>query len=259
MPLAVCGGHGTVLDELPIAGGVRAVRVAHPPGMALTTHAHDTTKLCVVLAGGVTERHGIDIVAPRPFDVLLRPAHSSHENQYHAVGARSLVVELDPRDPRVRALPPLDEVAVALALGDAGARLAGARGARELEAAVTSTLTQLAAACRPLPRWLRAARERLVERLADPPSLGDLARTVGIHPVHLAQTFRTRYGLTIRRFVRLHRVFRAQELVARRPLAAIAAEVGFADQSHMTRAFRAERQAPPGAIRELVDSGHTRP
>ena len=56
--------------------------------------------------------------------------------------------------------------------------------------------------------------------------------------------------MTVRRFIRLHRVFRARAaLVEARPLAAIAAEVGFADQSHMTRAFRAERQIAPGALR----------
>jgi AraC-like DNA-binding protein len=58
--------------------------------------------------------------------------------------------------------------------------------------------------------------------------------------------------MTVRRFVRLHRVFRACALIEIRPLAAIAAEVGFADQSHMTRAFRAERQISPGALRRLT-------
>jgi AraC-like DNA-binding protein len=82
----------------------------------------------------------------------------------------------------------------------------------------------------PCPAWLRAARERLVERLADPPSLGELARA-GYPSVHLAQTFARRYGMPMRRFIRMHRVFRALGLVERRPLAAIAADVGFADRA----------------------------
>jgi len=239
--------HGAVLDELPGEDGARALRVAHAAGVVLDAHVHATTKLCVVLGGGVTERHGADIVAPRPFELLLRPADRRHENQYHAAGATSLVVELDPRDPRLRALPAIDELDATFP--ELGAPLANARDARALDAAITVALAAIARRRRPAPAWLRAARERLVERLADPPRLADLARAVGVHPVHLAQTFRQRYGMTMRRFVRLHRVFRARALLDARPLAAIAAEVGFADQSHMTRTFRAERQCAPGALR----------
>jgi len=242
--------HGVVLDELPGERGARALRIAHPAGMLLDTHVHATTKLCVVLGGGVTERHGVDIVAPQPFELLLRPAERRHENQYHAVGATQLVVELDPRDPRLRALPASDELDAIFP--ELGARLASARDARALDAAITTALDAVARRRRPAPAWLRAARERLLEQLADPPRLAALARAVGVHPVHLAQTFRRRYGMTMRRFVRLHRVFRARELLDARPLAALAAEVGFADQSHMTRAFRAERQAAPGALRDRL-------
>src|SRR5262245_33146223 len=126
-------GHGTVLDELR-GHGARAVRVAHAPALVLHTHAHDTTKLCVVLDGGVTERHGVDIVAPRPLELLLRPAGRRHENHYHAAGARSLVVELDPGDPRLRALPAIDELDATMLFPEAVARLATARRPRELDA-----------------------------------------------------------------------------------------------------------------------------
>ena len=103
------------------------------------------------------------------------------------------------------------------------------------------------------PAWLDAARERLFDRMAEPPSLVDLAERVGVHAVHLAQAFRRHFGITPMGFVRGHRVFRAVELIAAgMPLARAAAEVGFADQSHMTRAIAEARRAPPATLRQLM-------
>jgi transcriptional regulator GlxA family with amidase domain len=93
----------------------------------------------------------------------------------------------------------------------------------------------------------------LFERLADPPSLVELAQRVGVHAVHLAQAFRRRFGITPMGFVRGHRVFRAVDLIAAgMPLARAAADVGFADQSHMTRAIGDARRAPPATLRRLM-------
>jgi len=80
-----------------------------------------------------------------------------------------------------------------------------------------------------------------------------LAREVGVHPVHLAQSFRSRLETTPGGFVRAHRMFRAIELIrGGASLAAAAHAAGFADQSHMTRAIRRARGAPPGMLRRLA-------
>src|SRR5262249_55882569 len=79
----------------------------HAAGLAIDCHSHDTAKLAILLDGGATERLGADLVEHRRFEVVARPRVCAHENQYHAEGARSIVVQL--QDIPRAALPrPLD-------------------------------------------------------------------------------------------------------------------------------------------------------
>jgi AraC family transcriptional regulator len=90
------------------------------------------------------------------------------------------------------------------------------------------------------PRWLEQAREIVHERCAEPMSVTAIAHEVGVHPVHLAQVFRREFGQTCGDYIRRRRI----ELACRRlvttddPLADIALDAGFADQSHFSRTFR---------------------
>lgn len=251
-------GHGRVLDEL-VVDGARLVAVEHAAGLAIASHRHDTAKLAILLDGGATERIGADLVEHAQLELVARPRLCAHENQYHAEGARSIVVELDELAgvPDLTGLArPLDPVAARLH----GRRIAAAFGAprgdraRLARAALREAIAALDAAPPPrTPAWLERARELLFAQIARPPGLADLADRVGVHPVHLAQAFRKRWRTTPLGFVRAHRVFRAVELIARgAPLAGIAAEVGFADQSHMTRAIHRARRAPPGLLRRRM-------
>jgi len=250
-PVIPCvAGHGVVVDETRI-DGVRLVEVRHGPGQVIATHSHDVPKLVVVVAGGATERIGMALVEHRAFELVVRARLRPHDNQYHATGARSFVFELE-------RLPRLDgalEPATALRLGRR--LVAAARAARpERASLLRSAVNEVAAAMRPeraTPAWLDAAREALFARVAEPPTLAELAATLGVHPVHLAQAFRRRWDITPLGFVRAHRVFRAVELLARgQALSVVAAVTGFADQSHMTRAIRSTRQAPPGALQRAM-------
>ena len=90
-----------------------------------------------------------------------------------------------------------------------------------------------------VPAWLRKARAIVGQRFAGPLALGELAREVGIHPVHLARAFRRHYGCTVGDLQRELRVELARERIrAGAALADVASEAGFADQSHLTRTFR---------------------
>jgi AraC family transcriptional regulator len=110
---------------------------------------------------------------------------------------------------------------------------------------------------RPVPRgrpWLRDVHDLLQERVPDQTTLTDLAAAVGVHPVHLARTFRREYGMTVAQYARSLRLdWAAERLTAGDcTLAAVAAEAGFADQSHFTRAFRDHVGVTPGRYRELL-------
>lgn len=263
MPHPRCvAGHGEVLDEL-MNDGVRAVEVVHPPGLAIASHMHETEKLVVLLDGGASERIGATLVDHQPLAVMVRPRRRAHENQYHAAGARSLVIEIDDDLDGV-ADGVADGAAVGAAIDAATAqrhgrrlldafRAAPSQRAAHMHAAIRDLRDALAQPVRPAPRWLEAARDRLFSQLAAPPTLAELAREVGVHPVHLAQSFQRRWEMTPRAYVRAHRIFRAIELIGRGiALAEVATETGFADQSHMTRAIQGARHASPGALRRAM-------
>lgn len=103
-------------------------------------------------------------------------------------------------------------------------------------------------------------RRRLVdearEALHDNPSrrLADLAGHLGVSPYHLSRVFRRITGTAIHQYRMRLRVRRAVELLAEGEtnLAGVAAEVGFADQAHLTRVLHAELGTTPARVRALL-------
>jgi AraC-like DNA-binding protein len=106
----------------------------------------------------------------------------------------------------------------------------------------------------------RSARRRLVrdtrEALATEPgrTLPQLARELAVSPHHLSRVFRADTGHTISRYRLLLRARTALELIAggERNLARMAAELGFADQSHLCRAIHNQTGHTPTAVRKLL-------
>ncbi len=106
------------------------------------------------------------------------------------------------------------------------------------------------------PRWLAACKDALREQGADtlrPGALALLARHVGVHPAQLSRAFRRHERCTPGDYARRARVLRAATALTRTSarLADIAHEAGFADQAHMTRAFRAMLHTTPRRVREM--------
>jgi AraC-like DNA-binding protein len=96
------------------------------------------------------------------------------------------------------------------------------------------------------------AREALV---AEPQSsLPRLARELAVSPHHLSRIFSAATGTTISRHRLRLRVRAAMERLAggERDLARLAAELGFADQSHLCRTMKSELRETPSAVRRLL-------
>jgi AraC-like DNA-binding protein len=82
-----------------------------------------------------------------------------------------------------------------------------------------------------------------------------LAAAAGWSPWYLSRAFHAATGLTLTAYRRRLRVRAALDDLARDPppaLAGLALRHGFADQSHLTRAVRAETGHPPAALRRLL-------
>ena len=99
--------------------------------------------------------------------------------------------------------------------------------------------------------WLRETRAALDAGFRKPVRVARLAAAVQVHPDHLARSFRHTFGLAIAQYVRTRRVIWAAESLetAGQPIADVALEAGFCDQSHLTRSFRSVLGTSPAAFR----------
>ena len=112
-------------------------------------------------------------------------------------------------------------------------------------------------------RWPAARTRALVddarEQLAYEAQLGlaELARRVGVSAFYLSRVLRRATGRTLSRYRAELRHRRALERPAggERNLAGLAAELGYADQAHLTRSLRAATGATPGALRRMLGAG----
>jgi AraC-like DNA-binding protein len=87
---------------------------------------------------------------------------------------------------------------------------------------------------------LQFAREILLQRLADPPSLVELARLVGLNDYKLKAGFRQVFGTTVFGYLRQQRLEKARQLLQAQEISVTeaAAAVGYSSQGHFAAAFR---------------------
>jgi AraC family transcriptional regulator len=101
------------------------------------------------------------------------------------------------------------------------------------------------------PLWLRQARDLIQDRFAERLTLDEIATTAGIHPAHLARSFRSYFGTSIGEYQRGLRLEYASKQLAdtRSSILTIALAAGFADQAHMSRIFRNHTGLTPAKFR----------
>ncbi|GGE20183.1 transcriptional regulator [Aureimonas endophytica] len=106
------------------------------------------------------------------------------------------------------------------------------------------------------PRAVALARSFLDENLSDKVTLDELACEVGLTPFRLLRSFQKATGITPHQYQLQARVRQAHaRLRLDESLAEIALDVGFADQAHMTRVFKAIMGATPGQFRMAANRG----
>lgn len=97
---------------------------------------------------------------------------------------------------------------------------------------------------------VRRAAAMLLDRLADPPTLAELAREAGLSREGLVRRFGAACGLPPMAWALQRRLARARALLRAGVAPAEAAAVlGFADQAHLTRLFRRAAGTTPGRYR----------
>jgi len=100
------------------------------------------------------------------------------------------------------------------------------------------------------PLWLQVALALFEQHFAEPLPLASVAKKVGVHPVHLARTFRRVYQTPFASYVRQLRIdFARRQLAGSAALSEIACAAGFCDQSHFSRSFKQHTGLTPAEYR----------
>lgn len=226
------------------SAGIRLARFTADRAAPVRGHRHDSTHAFFLLSGAMAQRAGRREVEMAAGGARLSGADAVHDINFGDDGGECMVLHFP--DVRRRGTVFSNDAHVAqLARDIAGHATSGADAPLALLAAkeAASALSQPAIA----PCWLTEARRRIIS-VREP--IDVTARAVGVSREHLMRQYRLSYGLAPTFARRLVQLAHAAKLMRQRgSLAEIAAEAGFFDQSHMTRAFRAGFQCTPAAFR----------
>lgn len=248
------------------AGGFLVTDAYFPSRLTLAPHVHERAVLGVTLHGEFDSVMMGRTLVCRPGIVHTEPAGERHANHFQPGGSRILIVQPDPEcEELLRPAHPLLEQIHAFSCGAAvglGHRLVGELARRDswtplaieglaLEVLAVTARSGLRSTTPGPPPWLARVRDRLHDEDGSRLRVTDLAVDAGVHPVHLARVFRRHYGSSIGAYARHTRLecARAELLQTDRPLATIAADAGFTDQSHFTRLFRRAYGIAPASYR----------
>jgi AraC family transcriptional regulator, arabinose operon regulatory protein len=150
------------------------------------------------------------------------------------------------------------EVREALLLMDTRSRSAlplnSARAMHALEEALILCATSLPSA-RQHDARVMAAMAYLVENLARPLTLSEVAEATGLSVSRLSHRFKDEVGITLGQFLERERLGRAAQLLrfTTRPITAIAEEVGFASPIHFSLRFKKAFACNPREFRKRTD------
>jgi len=219
--------------------------VVHDQKRVNVAHAHEAAFVTLMLDGDYAEKAALRSFRFERFSAMFHPAGIEHQDFIGASGVRLLMFEFTSElieDMRNRSLRDLSGSRAAWDL------LALYRDAPhieqlEFESRALELIGCIAPLARTTPRdlpSLQRAREYLHARFRDRLMIKDIARAAGVHPVYLGQVFRRQFGETIGAYVNRLRIRAAADQLSSTdaPLADVAFEYGFCDQSHFQRVFK---------------------
>ena len=227
----------------------------YPAGYSTPVHAHERPLFCVVLDGAYEEQHSRKRLTCSRTTMLFHAAEEEHLERFADCGGRSLIVEMETAwVDRIREIAGVG-IHTSAAQDSGMLRPMGSRLYREfltgdpasrliIEGLLFEITGEFFRAERrqetQRPRWLGRAVEMIQDNFPRRLSLAKIADEVGVHPVHLAQSFRRFHGCTIGDYVRRIRIDYACQQLVRTDTAFVdlAIAAGFADRSHFARTFK---------------------
>jgi AraC family transcriptional regulator len=250
-----------------VVGGLLLAEKTFSPGVELPVHSHKIPGFCFVLRGQFRENSAAKARYCGPGDLVFHPAEELHAEHFGGAGGRILAIGMNPDWLRLvggDSSVPTESIHFAngcpnqlatrlyseFCQTDDASQLASEGLALELLAEI---LRQTFPSNGGTVRWLEEVRELLHARFTATLSLAEISRIVGVHPVHLARSFRKRYGRTVGEYVRQLRIeWACRELrTTETPIVDIALRAGFSSQSHFSTRFKILTGFTPSKYRGL--------
>jgi AraC family transcriptional regulator len=217
-------------------------------------HRHVNDYVCVVLTGGFAEQERNDWHERKAGSIFTHRAGETHHDHFGPRGAVCVNLHFATGEPG----PNFEGVCSASGLVSAEKLAFELAVSSREELVMASLAAEIMGDIRPGRRSARDRGkwiDRIVQAISDEPerrwTLGELAEIAERHPVHVAQSFRSSTGISLGSFQRVRRLT-SLSLALRTgdiPLAALAADFGYCDQSHMTAEFRGAFGVSPGRYR----------
>lgn len=226
-------------------------------------HEHSDTHLVLVTEGTYrTSAAGAEGAVGRG-GVLINPPGTRHDDQFMGPGrlvtfslSERLMADFDGLGRslgRARMVNGAAPAAMMLRIADEARRFdeISELEIEGLACELAASLVGFAGHDRREPGWLGRVQAMIEEGKGRPPTVTELAREAGVHPVYLTRAFRRFRGQTPGAMLRRARARRAAAMLARsrEAIASIALECGFADQASFTRAFARATSMSPQAFR----------
>jgi len=248
------------------AGDVVLSELRQPGARTVPRHEHELAYVTLVLHGHYREGDRGNLAELRPLTAVFNPVGVAHSTVIGPAGASLFTIEF-----RTQNMCALDLRLPHSTTQDCGTgsmlwpglRLFSAFKAENAESlSIESHVFELLAAIaetgpyreKSAPRWLQRVKERLHAEFRDRLSMRELAREAGVHPVHLARAFRRFEKRTPGEYQQRLQLRAACEMLRNPewPLAQIAADCGFSDQSHLTRRLRKFAATTPSRFRQAI-------
>jgi len=267
-------GNGPLPKGRPFYGAISSqirgrdltfAELRHPCERLIPKHTHETSYYDLVIAGAYEECYRQGAVFRQPFSSAFNRCGTEHSGRVPPSGARFFTVEIGNSwiDDLRQVKPKLDTVH-----DDVGGELTflGCHlyheyraGSHACALTVDALIWELFAVAARItdseidttPTWWTRVEEFLHSEFRRNLRISEVAREAGVHPVHLARVFRRLCRRTPGEFLQRLRVrFAAERLLSPgTEISAIAAEAGFADQSHLTRVFKQHTGMTPDRFR----------
>ncbi|HSP15037.1 MAG TPA: AraC family transcriptional regulator [Thermoanaerobaculia bacterium] len=227
-------------------------------GTRLPRHSHEYSNVSIVTGGEIAEAAEGGEHEGRCCSVVMKPARSEHENRVGRNGARTLTIEVRTTSalaPEIAARTwtwfehaPITRAGLALRCA-----VENGCGTEGCAVALLNLVLSASGADHGAPPWIADVERMLAQRFAESVRFDGIARNLGVHPVYLSRAFRRHAGVSMTEYVRTLRLRHARHLftTSRRSIAAIAAESGFTDASHLSHVFSELLGMTPRAYRRM--------